>query len=101
MPIEPERFQLSTRNNMARETPYNTSIRERAEEGDDDLGLSESENSVSAEMIRECTPPPFWGCGVVTVFPAFSRSRLIFHVLRAAEGSLPPQSLLLSVRPDQ
>jgi len=54
MPIEPERFQLSTRNNMARATPYDTSIRERAEEGDDDLGLSESENSVSAEMIREC-----------------------------------------------
>ena len=69
MPIEPERFQLSTRNNMARETPYDTSIRERAEEGDDDLGLSESESSVSAEMIRECATRD---CGVVAVFPAAS-----------------------------
>lgn len=69
MPIEPERFQLSTRNNMPRESPYDTSVRERAEEGDDDLGLSESENSVSAEMIRECAPRGF---GVLAVFPAVS-----------------------------
>ena len=41
---------------MVRETPYDPSIRERSEADDDDLGLSESENSVSAEMIRECTP---------------------------------------------
>jgi hypothetical protein len=41
---------------MVHETPYDPSIRERSEADDDDLGLSESENSVSAEMIRECTP---------------------------------------------
>ena len=55
MPSE-HSFELSTRNNMVRETPYDPSIRERSEADDDDLGLSESENSVSAEMIRECTP---------------------------------------------
>lgn len=49
-------FELSTRNNMVHEAPYDPSVRERSEADDDDLGLSESENSVSAEMIRECTP---------------------------------------------
>jgi hypothetical protein len=54
MPIEPEQFELPTRNNMVHET----SIRERTEEEDDDLGLSlaEGENKDSAEMIREYTP---------------------------------------------
>jgi hypothetical protein len=49
-------FELSTRNDMVHQAPYEPSVRERPEADDDDLGLSESENSVSAEMIRECTP---------------------------------------------
>lgn len=56
MPIEPEQVELHTRNNMVHETPYDSSIRERTEEEDDDLGLSEGENKDSPEMIRECTP---------------------------------------------
>ena len=55
MPSE-QLFELSTRNNMVHESPYDSSIPERSEADDDDLGLSESENSVSAEMISECTP---------------------------------------------
>jgi len=53
MPILSEQFQLSTRNTMVHETPYDPSVRQRTEEEDDDLGLPESENNDSAEMIRE------------------------------------------------
>jgi hypothetical protein len=56
MPIEPEQFELPTRNNMVHETPYDTPIRARTEEEDDDLGLSEGENNDSVELIRECMP---------------------------------------------
>jgi hypothetical protein len=54
MPIGSERFQLSTRNTMVFETPYDPSVRQRTEEEDDDMGLSEGENNDNAEMIREC-----------------------------------------------
>ena len=53
MPSEPEQFELSMRNNMVHETPYNSSIREQE---DDDMGLSEGETKDGAEMIREFTP---------------------------------------------
>jgi hypothetical protein len=53
MPILSEQFQLSTRNTMVHETPYDPSIRQRTEEEDDDLGLSEGENNDTTEMIRE------------------------------------------------
>ena len=53
MPIHSEQFQLSTRNTMVHETPYDPSIRQRTEEEVDDLGLSEGENNDTAEMIRE------------------------------------------------
>jgi hypothetical protein len=49
-----EQFQLSTRNTMVHETPYDPSVRQHTEEEDDDLGLSEGENNDSTEMIREC-----------------------------------------------
>ena len=48
MPIVSERFQLSTRNTMVYETPYDPSVRQHIEEEDD----SEDENNDSAEMIR-------------------------------------------------
>jgi hypothetical protein len=54
MPILSEQFQLSTRNIMVHETPYDPSIRQRTEEEVDDLELSEGENNDTAEMIREC-----------------------------------------------
>jgi hypothetical protein len=53
MPILSEQFQLSTRNTMVYETPYDSSVRQRTEEDDDDLGLLEGDNNDSAEMIRE------------------------------------------------
>ncbi len=54
MPTLSEQFQLSTRNTMVHETPYDPSVRQRTEEEVDDLELSEGENNDSAEMIREC-----------------------------------------------
>lgn len=53
MPTLSEQFQLSTRNTMVHETPYDPSVRQRTDEEDDDLGLSEGENNDTAEMIRE------------------------------------------------
>jgi len=38
---------------MVHDTPYDPSVRERTEEEDEDLGLSEGENKESGEMIRE------------------------------------------------
>jgi hypothetical protein len=147
MPREPEQVELHTRNNMVHEAPYDSSVRERTEEEDDDLELSEGENKDSPEMIRECTPHPSpssavcstLACGdcihigqsphpprthliarLLSVFPSevswrplcsaaagwslrflLSCNRLIFYVPRTAKESLPSQSLLLSVRPDQ
>ena len=49
MPILSEQFQLSTRNTMVHETPYDPSVRQRTEEEDDDLG----ENNDTAEIISE------------------------------------------------
>jgi hypothetical protein len=53
MPTLSEQFQLSTRNTMVHEAPYDPSVRQRTDEEDDDLGLSEGENNDTAEMIRE------------------------------------------------
>jgi hypothetical protein len=53
MPTLSEQFQLSTRNTMVHETPYDPSARQRTDEEDDVLGLSEGENNDTAEMIRE------------------------------------------------
>jgi hypothetical protein len=53
MPTLSEQFQLSTRNTMVHETPYDPSVRQRMEEEDDDLGLSEGENNDTAKMIRK------------------------------------------------
>jgi hypothetical protein len=53
MPTLSEQFQLSTRNTMVYETPYDPSVSQRTEEEDDDLGLLEGDNNGSAEMIRE------------------------------------------------
>jgi hypothetical protein len=53
MPILSEQFRLSTRNTMVHETPYDPSVRQRTDEEDDDLELSEGENNDTAEMIRE------------------------------------------------
>jgi hypothetical protein len=53
MPTLSEQFQLSTRNTMVHETPYDPSVRHRMGEEDDDLGLSEGENNDTAKMIRK------------------------------------------------
>lgn len=53
MPTLSEQFQLSTRNTMVHETPHDPSVRQRMDEEDDDLELSEGENNDAAEMIRE------------------------------------------------
>lgn len=89
MPIVSEHLQLSTRNTMVYETPHDPSVRQRTEEEDDDMGLSEGENNDNAEMSSECPlhrsmpcstiasgistrlgpsipKSLFWACGVVT-----------------------------------
>jgi len=67
MPIVSGQFELSTRNTMVHETPYDTSVRQRTEEEGDDLDLSEGENNDSAEMIREC---PSTSSIIVLQYPA-------------------------------